>query len=279
MRAATGLVAQTLAPGAALEIAGERPYGLAPEGAPGFRPALEHLRDAAALRRQLDEGRAELGVRRPDIAATFVAQLHTWALTAPVAAALLATGRAPVLAPASVAVARARGTRAPAFGLHGTTIAVLPGDVAAGAPETCTVADRDALVGVLWTAVAAHLELLVPALRQASGRPERALWRVGHDAVAIAITGLGELWNARAAAWALWEEASRLAPAPLAGGARPVLVDVEGSEEMMLERAGCCLAYRCPAFPQPCVGCPLTPAAERPARLAAARRQRPAAMG
>jgi len=279
MRPAAGLVAETLAPGAALEIAGQRPYGLAPEGTPGFRPALEYLRDAAALRRRLDEGRAELDVSRSDIPATFVAQLHAWALSAPPAAALLATRRVPVLAPASVAIAPARGTRAPAFGLLDTTIAVLPGDAAAGAPGTLTVADRDGLVRVLWAAVEAHLELLVPALSTATGRPERALWRVGHDAVAMAITGLGELWDARPAAWALWGDASRLAPPRLAGGARPVLVDVEGSPEMVLERAGCCLAYRCPAFPQPCVGCPLTPPAERPARLAAARAQRPSTVG
>ena len=251
MRPAAGLVAETLAPGAALEIAGQRPYGLAPEGTPGFRPALEYLRDAAALRRRLDEGRAELDVSRSDIPATFVAQLHAWALSAPPAAALLATRRVPVLAPASVAIAPARGTRAPAFGLLDTTIAVLPGDAAAGAPGTLTVADRDGLVRVLWAAVEAHLELLVPALSTATGRPERALWG----------------------------DASRLAPPRLAGGARPVLVDVEGSPEMVLERAGCCLAYRCPAFPQPCVGCPLTPAAERPARLAAARAQRPSTVG
>ena len=192
MRPAAGLVTETLAPGAALEIAGQRPYGLAPEGTRGFRPALEYLRDAAALRRRLDEGRAELGVSRSDIPATFVAQLHAWALSAPPAAALLATGRVPVLPPASVAIAPARGTRAPAFGLLDTTIAVLPGDAAAGAPGTLTVADLDALVGVLWAAVEAHLELLVPALSMATGRPERALWRVGHDAVAMAITGLGE---------------------------------------------------------------------------------------
>jgi len=271
------VIAETLAPGAAVEVGGDRPYGLAPEGAPGFRPALEHLRDTAAVRRQLDEGCAELAVPRADIPATFVAQLHAWALTAPMAAALLATARVPVLVPAMAAIAPARGTRAPAFGLHATAIAVLPGDPAAGTSGTRTVADRDALAGTLWQAVEAHLELLVPALSDASGRPERALWRVGHDAVAMAITGLGEVWNARPAAWRLWDRGSRLAPPRLAGAARPVLVDVDGTPEMVLERAGCCLAYRCPAFPQPCVGCPLTPAAERPARLAAARRQRASA--
>ena len=266
------------APGAALEIAGQRPYGLAPEGTRGFRPALEYLRDAAALRRRLDEGRAELGVSRSDIPATFVAQLHAWALSAPAAAALLATGRVPVLAPSSVAIAPARGTRAPAFGLLDTTIAVLPEDAAAGAPGTHTVADRDALVGVLWAAVEAHLELLVPALSTATGRPEGALWRVGHDAVAMAITGLGEP-GTPAPPPRRCGGGDRLTPPRLAGGARPVLVDVEGSPEMVLERAGCCLAYRCPAFPQPCVGCPLTPPAERPARLAAARAQRPSSVG
>ena len=195
------------------------------------------------------------------------------------AAALLSTGRVPALDPACVAIAPARGTRAPAFGLRATTIAVLPGDPAAGAPGTRTVPGRAGLAGVLWRAVAGHLDLLVPALAAASGRPRRALWRVAHDGVAGAITGLGELTDARAAAWALWEEVGSHAPARLAGGARPVLVEVEGTQEMVLERAGCCLAYRCPAFPQPCVGCPLTPAAERPARLAAARRQRGAAVG
>ena len=279
MSAPAGLIAETLAAGAALEVAGERPYTLAPEGAPGYRPAREHLDDRTALERQLDDGSAELGVARRDIPATFIAQLYAWALAAPMAAALLSTGRVPALDPASVSIAPARGTRAPAFGLRATTIAVLPGDAAAAAPGTRTVPGRGALVGVLWQAVAAHLDTLVPALAAASGRPRRALWRVAHDGVAGAVMRLGELTDAREASWALWEEARTHAPARLAGGARPVLVDVDGTPEMLLERAGCCLAYRCPAFPQPCVGCPLTPAAERPARLAAARRQRGAAVG
>ena len=220
MRPAAGLVAETLAPGAALEIAGQRPYGLAPEGARGFRPALEYLRDAAALRRRLDEGRAELGVSRSDIPATFVAQLHAWALSAPAGGRAARDGaRAGPRSRLGGDRARARhprtGVRAPRHDDRGAA-----GDAAAGAPGTHTVADRDGLVGVLWAAVEAHLELLVPALSMATGRPERALWRVGHDAVAMAITGLGELWDARPAAWALWgrRAGSRRRGSPAAPG-------------------------------------------------------------
>ncbi len=249
------LLHETLGPGAELDLHGTRPFAVELEPDAAYRPAADVLADAPRRERLLDAIAAEAATERRDIAATFAAQAHAWSVAAPMVAALLLAGRVPVLDVEAAMLADVEATRGPRVGAR-PGAAVVAG---AGAEDA------------LWAALASHLAVLAPALSAATGRPEKALWRVAHDSAAQAFTVVGELTGRRDEAHAAWTRAAARAPGPLQGRARPVTLDVAGTPEVVLLRAGCCLAYRCAAYGEPCVGCPLTPDDERAARLAALR--------
>jgi hypothetical protein len=208
------------------------------------------------------------GPVRADVAATLAAQGVAWAFALPAAAALLLRRRVPGLDPARSALRLGEGSVPAEVGV-GAGVHTLPGDALADAPDAHVLRGEAALLDALWEGLEVLLAPLLAALRAATGRPERALWRVAHDALANALVAVGEVADARDEAWALWAAASPRAPARLRGRARPVALTLpSGARAPLLLRAGCCLVWRADGQ-RTCAGCPLTPDEERPALVAA----------
>jgi len=254
-----------LAPAAAL--------GAPPTAGDGWVPAAALLgEDDAPREALLARAAADAGPRR-DVAATLAAQGVAWALAAPAVAAVVLRRRLPGLTAERTALRLGDGWVPTAAGLGGE-VRVLPADPLAGAPDAVPVADEAALLDALWTDLEALLARLLAGLSRATRRPERALWRVAHDAVASAFLTAGEAAGRREDARALWHAAAGRAPARLRGRARPVDLAVPGGGRApLLLRAGCCLIWRAGTGAPTCAGCPLTPDEERAARLAGHREE------
>lgn len=257
-----------LAPGRAVRARGGHPFEVASEAGPSFVAGTALLTGADGLADRADALSRALGTERRDIGATFFAQHHAWAIAAPMAGALLLAGRVPLLVPEAVALRAIPGSASMEVACADAQVAVADADPAAGAPGTVAVGGEDGLLRALWGVVEAHMALLAPPLSAVSGRPQSGLWRVAHDATANGFVALGEACGPRERAWAAWGRARALAPRRLRGRAEPVLVGAPGGERALVARAGCCLVWRCPGRAQPCVGCPLVPAAERAGLLA-----------
>lgn len=231
----------------------------------GWLDCAGAARDERVLDGLLEDVGAVYDTDRRDIMGTRVIEIWTWMVAAPAAATLLTARRLPDLRAANVLI----DPTLYAVALRRPTVAVLPGDPAAGHPDARVVADEAALAAELNRALAdAHLAPLVATLNRMTRRPARALWRSAADRVADAFLYAGEQLGRVDEAHALAVASLRDAPAPLRAR---VERRVCGGEPMHV-RDGCCLYWRTPSGER-CVNCPLLGDDERAEMRAALRAQ------
>lgn len=158
------------------------------------------------------------------------------------------------------------------------TVAVLPGDPAAGQPGTLVVADPAALRAWWAERTSAAVGPLLESVRHRLPYGRRGLWGAVADAVAGTMltvaraTGRpgGQAWGE---ASALLDAMAAWAPVPLTRPT-PFRVSRSGSDAWFTTKGTCCLYYRTVNAPDPCgegycSTCPLADPAHRRCKLAA----------
>ncbi len=235
-------------------------------GAPaGWRSATELTRPGPALDDLLAKATATTGGGRADIGGTLLAEGYAFALALRAVGTLLFGTRIPAMAPGEVVLEFAAGDAtitgmAFAGGAYG-----IAGDPREGDPSLVALADEAALLRRLHEEMEAHLAPLLDAIGAATGRPHQALWRSAGDRLGGAFLWLGEVVGMRERAWELGTRCMR-SGGRLAAGAGYRVLEHAGIAEPTRNRRGCCLIYRVEGN-DTCFTCPLTPEAERRARL------------
>lgn len=190
----------------------------------------------SGLREALEYCGSSLGTDRPDIQGQRLVEIVTWCLSVPGAAGLLEDDALPDLSADNVQL---------------WIGAEPPGGQATALREDVPVpvtgeAERLAALNAM---LDEHLEPLVTAVNEATGRPTSALWRSARDRLAGAFVWVGELTGTR-------DRSCDLARAAVAAPVELRMLDL-GTHEMLLHvREGCCLYYRCEAALK-CFSCPL----------------------
>lgn len=207
---------------------------------------------------------ADVGSGRRDVQASLFLEAYAWTLLLPLAGALVAERRVPLLSAGSVAVTLRNGLWPDELMLCHHAFAALADDPRSTHRDATVVEDDDTLTGVLRDQIVAHMRVPIRALSARSGRAERALWRSVGDRAAAALLFAGETVDDA-------ERASELAevllgpPGPLLG--RADYRELPGPDGPMRVhvRSGCCLWWRTRAA-SCCLTCPLSvrEAAARP---------------
>ncbi len=237
-------------------------------GAPDdWLPATELIRPGPRLDDLLAKATATAGTDRADIGATLLAEGYAFALSLRAVGTLLFGTRIPAMAPDELRLEFAAGDAtitgvAYAGGAYGVAA-----DPCAGDPSLALLPDEDALLAQLHAELQDHLEPLLSAIADATGRPLRALWRSAGDRLGGAFLWLGEVVGMRERAWDLGTRCMQ-AGGPLAVGAGFRVLEHAGIAEPTRNRRSCCLIYRV-AGNDTCFTCPLTSEAMRRERLAA----------
>lgn len=232
----------------------------------GWVPAADFVTGGPALDALIARATDTTATGRRDIGGTLLAEGWAWALAVRAVGTLLFGCRIPAMAPREVSLEFAMGDAtitgmALAGGAYGVA-----GDPAGG-PSLVLLPDEDALLARLHEELHDHLEPLLAAISQATGRPLRALWRSAGDRLGGAFLWLGEVVGRRERAWDLGTRCMERG-GPLAVGAGFRVLEHAGIAEPTRNRRSCCLIYRADGQ-DTCFTCPLTTEAERRARLQA----------
>ena len=233
----------------------------------GWLPATERIHPGPAVDDLVARATATSQTERADIGGTLLAEGYAWALAVRAVGTLLFGELVPAMAPDEVWIELAAGDAtitgvAFAGGAYG-----IAGDPRAGDPSLVVLADAAALLACLHEELRAHLAPLLATISDATGRPLRALWRSAGDRLGGAFLWLGEVVGVRERAWDLGTRCMQ-ASGPLAVGAGFRVLEHAGIAEPTRNRRSCCLIWRADGQGT-CFTCPLTPEADRRARLEA----------
>lgn len=235
---------------------------------PGWLSAADLLADGAeALGVRLRTVHDSHGGGLPDVAASYFMGWYAGAVAAPVIGAFVLERRVPDVGAANVSVHAHEGGWFDRTALHDSSLTVLAGDPAAGAPGNRTATDLASLRAVLVSGLVTHLTPVVTAVRSRAPLGLRALWGTVADACAAVFVELGRDGDAGARCRTEADAFLDAASPPLRARPRWVVVDHEGVDRTFMRRGACCLAYKVPGDHGYCTSCPLVDDTERDVRL------------
>ena len=239
------------------------------------RPAIPAARDLSLalpgrdaeqrLARALEVVATRTGVADRRVRAAFLQGWYAWYVLAPVIAAYHALGRVPTLGARDVRFSW-DGLAPPTLWLAGPLV-VLADDALADDPVAIVTGSHEALRDHLHDEIVAHLGLLIPWLRQATGLGARMQWLRSADVVSSIFQLVGERCGDEAAGIAEAERLTARAGSPLrAPAGRFRSWRHEELERTLYHRASCCLWWRSgeDAF---CMTCPLLDEGQQAARV------------